>query len=90
MRSWTTLRVLPGPEKSWYICKDVDEPRAQEDFDQHNPPIQMTCGHQHLGFFIGSAATNEMWINDKVVIWTAAVETLSRIADKWPQTALLR
>ena len=32
---------LPNPDKSWYICKDVDEARAQEAFDQRNLTIQM-------------------------------------------------
>ena len=51
---------FPSPEKSWYICKDMDEPRAQEAFDEHNLPIQMTRVHQLLEFwfrFAGSLLT---------------------------------
>ena len=76
-----------SPGKSWYICKDVDEPRAQEAFDCYNLPIQMTRGHKYLGGFIGSLTTKESWINKKITIWTAAVDTLSQIAIKWPQIA---
>ena len=65
----------------------MDEPWAQEAFDHHILLIQMTRGHKYLGGLIGSAATKDIWIDDKIDIWTAAVETLSRIADKWPQTA---
>ena len=78
---------FPSPAKYWYICKEVDEPVAREAFQQLNLPIQMTRGHNYPGGFIGSAATKDLWINDKISIWTAAVETLSKIVIKWPQTA---
>ena len=47
----------------------------------------MTRGHNYLGGFIGSAETKDLWVGDKISVWTAAVETLSKIALKWPQTA---
>ena len=47
----------------------------------------MTRGHAYLGGFIGNAATKDEWLNEKITTWTAAVETLSKIATRWPQTA---
>ena len=47
----------------------------------------MTRGHNYLGGFIGSAETKEIWVGDKISVWTAAVKTLSKIAPKWFQTA---
>ena len=49
----------PNPAKSWYICKEEDEPKALAAFEQFNLPIQMTRGHTYLGGFIGSAATRD-------------------------------
>ena len=71
-------------QKSWYICKATDEPAALEAFEELNLPIQMARGHNYLGGLIGSAETKEMWAGDKISVWTAAVETLSKIALKWP------
>ena len=78
---------FPSPEKSWYICKAKDEPAAIEAFSELNLPIRMTRGHNYLGGFIGSAETKELWVGEKISVWTAAVENLSKIALKWPQTA---
>ena len=46
----------------------------------------MNRGHKYLGGFIGSSTTKGTWIKNKTIVWTAAVETLSWIAIKWPQT----
>ena len=47
----------------------------------------MTRGHNYLRGFIGSASTKYIWINNKISIWVAAIETLSKTTIKWPQTA---
>ena len=87
MEHWPQYRYFPIPEKWWYICKEADKPLARETFQRFTLPIQMNRGHNYLGGFIGSVATKDLWINDKTSIWTAAVETLSKITIKWPQTA---
>ena len=46
----------------------------------------MTRGHAYLRRFIGSAATRDEWLNDKIATWTAAVETLFKLTARWPQT----
>ena len=78
---------FPSPSKSWYICKEVDEPPVIKAFQQFNLPIKMTRGHAYLGGFIGNATTKDEWLNKNISTWTAAVETLSKIATRWPQTA---
>ena len=47
----------------------------------------MTRGHAYLGGFIDNATTKDEWLNEKITAWTAAVESLSKIATQWPQTA---
>ena len=56
---------FPSPSKSWYICKEIDEPAAIDAFAQFNLPIKMTRGHAYLGGFIGNAATKDEWLNEK-------------------------
>ena len=78
---------FPSPSKSWYICKEADEPAAIKAFQQFNLPIKMTRRQAYIGGFIGNVDTKEEWLNKKNSTWTAAVETLSKIATRWPQTA---
>ena len=47
----------------------------------------MTCRIIYLGGFIGSVEKKKSWLEDKVAVWTAAVYTISQIANKYPQTA---
>ena len=75
-----------NPGKSWYICKEEVEEEARAAFAEHNLKIQFTRGHAYLGGFIGSAATKNEWLEDKITTWIAAVKTLSLIAARWPQS----
>ena len=76
----------PSPSKSWYIYKEEDKLVAIDTFKQFNLPITMTCGHTYLGGFTGSAATKDESLNDKISTWIPLVETLSKIATRWPYT----
>ena len=75
------------PAKSHYICKAEDEDVAQEAFGTLNLEINFSCGKCYLGGFFGSEATQEQWIGGMVAKWTLAVESLTVIALKHPQTA---
>ena len=57
---------FPSPSKSWYICKEIDEPAAIDAFEQFNLPIKMNRGHAYLGGFIGNAARKDEWLNEKI------------------------
>ena len=75
------------PSKSTYICKLADEVIAREAFESRGLDIGFSQGERYLGGFIGSAVEKERWLGEVVAKWTAAVETLALVAEKFPQTA---
>ena len=48
--------------------------------------IKMTSGRKYLMGFIGSAASKEEWMDEKVAVWIVSIKTLSLVANKWPHT----
>ena len=74
-------------EKSWYVCKANDEPLARSAFAQQDLHVQYTRGHCYLGGFVGSRAARDKWLIVKVDEWAAAVRTLARVAERYPQAA---
>jgi hypothetical protein len=83
----STYGYFPGPSKSYYICKAEDEEVARAAFKGFGLEINYSRGQRYLGGFIGSAKTKEKWLVDLVVKWVGAVETLSTVAERYPQTA---
>ena len=81
------IGYFPEPGKSWYICKEEDEEVTKQAFVDRGLTIDFTRGEKCLGGFIGSVNLKEEWLEDKIAIWTEAVETLAKIAVKYPQTA---
>ena len=75
------------PSKSYYICKGEDEAVARSEFEKLGLDINFSRGQRYLGGFIGSGATKEKWLGEMVAKWAAAVETLAKVASKYPQTA---
>ena len=82
-----TYRYFPEPSKSYYICKAEDEEVARAAFEGFGLEINYSRGQRYLGGFIGSAKTKEKWLVDLVVKWVGAVETLSTVVERYPQTA---
>jgi hypothetical protein len=70
-----------------YICRAEDEEVAHAAFEGFGLEINNSRGKQYLGGFIGSAKTKEKWLADLVVKWVGVVETLSTVAERYPQTA---
>ena len=75
------------PSKSCYICKVEDEPVARQAFERLGLEMNFSCGERYLGGFIGSGASKELWLGDMVAKWAMAVETLAKVAVKFPQSA---
>ena len=78
---------FPEPSKSYYICKAEDEDVARQAFESFGLEINYSRGRRYLGGFIGSADKKEEWLVEMVNKWKAAVETLSIVAERYPQTA---
>ena len=71
----------------YYICKAEDEEVALAAIEGFGLEINYSRGQRYLGGFIRSAKTKEKWLADLVVKWVGTVETLSTVADWYPQTA---
>ena len=81
---------FPSTEKSFYVCKGEDEPLARTVFEAEGiADLNYVLGKRYLGRFLGSAATRSEWMKSKVDAWTAAVETLAKIAVNFPQAAYI-
>jgi len=81
---------FPEPSKSYdiYMCKAKNKDAACQAFESFGLKINYSRGQQYLGGFIGSASTNKLWLAKMVVKWwVAAVQTLSIVAEWYPQTA---
>jgi hypothetical protein len=65
----------------------ADKAIAREAFESCGLVIGFSQGERYLGGFIGSMAKKELRLRDMVAKWTAAVETLALVAEKFPQTA---
>ena len=82
-----TSGYFPEPSKSFYICKAEDEEVARAAFGGFGLEINYSREQWYLSGFIESAKTKEKWLADLVVKWMGAVETLSTVAERYPQTA---
>ncbi len=78
---------FPEPGKSYYICKAEDEDTARQAFESFDIDINYSRGQRYLGGFIGSAMKKEEWLVGMLEKWTAAVVTLSTVAERYPQMA---
>jgi hypothetical protein len=78
---------FPEPGKSYYICKAEDEDTARQAFESFGLDINYSRGQHYLGGFIGNSKKKEEWLVRMVEKWSAAVVTLSTVAERYPQTA---
>ena len=77
----------PEPEKSWAICPAADQEAGRAAFDEAGLGVQWTSGHRYVGGFVGSVAMRDRWIEDKVKAWVEGVESLAKVALRYPQAA---
>ena len=59
----------------------------RHEFERLGLDINFSRGERYLGGFIGSGASKEKWLGEMVAKWAAAVETLAKVAIKFPQAA---
>ena len=75
---------FPEPAKSIIICRpDVTEALAElQEFN-----FQRRDGSRYVGGFIGSPEAQQEWLDPKIQQWVHGVETLAKVARRFPQTA---
>ena len=70
----------------YYICKAEDEDIARQAFESFGLKINYSQGQRYLSGFIRRAGTKELWLVELVQKWVVAVQTLSVVAERYPQT----
>ena len=76
---------FPEPSKSILICNPEVSETAKAALEGFN--FQYRDGSRYLGSFIGTAATQQDWIDPQIQKWVGGVEALARVAKRFPQTA---
>lgn len=77
----------PEAEKSYFICKEEDEPQAKVAFYSYGLKVQFVRGMRYLGGFIGGYDYKLEWVREKVRGWVDGVKILASVAKRFPQTA---
>ena len=67
------------------MCKGEDEAVARQEYAQRGLNVTFVCGHAYLGGFVWSQRLKKAWLEEKVEVWSRAVETLGAIARHYPQ-----
>jgi hypothetical protein len=76
---------FPEPDKSIVIVRPQDRPATQHQLQEYN--FQYHDGYRYVGGFIGTKASRDKWLLPQVQQWTEGVQTLARVARRFPQTA---
>ena len=80
---------FPILEKSWHICKDVDESRVQEAFDNHNLPIQMIRGHKTSGPLLEARLQKKHGLTTKLSFGRLQLKPSPELQISGPKPAML-
>ena len=72
----------PEPTKSILVVAPGNVSRAEEHF--RGLGIRVVTGHRYLGGFLGAAAAEREWLEEKVQGWKESVAILAGVALKHP------
>jgi hypothetical protein len=71
----------------YHICPKEEEAEARVAFEEAGIEVDFCQGKRYVGGFVGSEAMLERWLDPMVKKWVTRIETLARIAVRFPQTA---
>jgi hypothetical protein len=78
---------FPEPAKLYHICPKEEEAEARAAFKDSGIEVNFCWGKRYVGGFVGLEAMLEHWLDPKVKKWVTGIETLARLAVRFPQTA---
>jgi hypothetical protein len=78
---------FPEPAKLYHICPKEEEAEARAAFEDAGIEVNFCWGERYVGGFVGLEAMLEHWLDPKVKKWVTGIETLARLAVRFPQTA---
>ncbi len=87
MEKGPSMGYFPEPVKLYHICPKEEEAEARAAFEEAGIEVNFCQGKCYVGGFVGSEAMLEHWLDPMVKKWLTGIETLARIAVRFPQTA---
>jgi hypothetical protein len=87
MEKGPSVGYFPEPAKSYHICPKEKEAEARAAFKEAGIEVNFCRGKRYVGGFVSLEAMLERWLNPMVKKWVTGIETLVRIAVRFPQTA---
>jgi hypothetical protein len=76
---------FPEPAKSILISGSNLSEASQEQLSEFH--FKRHAGHRYVGSFIGTAEARQAWLEPQIAKWIRGIESLSRVARRFPQTA---
>jgi hypothetical protein len=76
---------FPEPAKSIFVCNPEDRPGAEGRLEAFG--FNFVNGSQYVGGFLRSEAALSEWLVPQVAQWVQGVESLAKVARRYPQTA---
>jgi hypothetical protein len=86
MEKGPSVGYFPEPAKSYHICPKEEEAEARAAFEEAGIEVNFCQGKRYVGGFVSSEVMLEHWLDPMVKKWVAGIETLARIAVRFPQT----
>jgi hypothetical protein len=87
MEKGPSVGYFPEPAKSYHICPKEEEAEARAAFEESGIEVNFCKGKCYMGGFVSLEAMLESWLDPMVKKWMVGIETLARIAVRFPQTA---
>ncbi len=82
-----SMGYFPEPANLYHICPKKEEAEARAAIKDAGIEVNFCQGKCYMGGFVGSEAMLERWLDPMVKKRVAGIETLARIAVRFPQTA---
>jgi hypothetical protein len=76
---------FPEPAKSIVIVRPDEQAAARQHLQEYH--FQYHDGYRYVGGYIGTKESREEWLLPQIQKWKEGVETLARVARRFPQTA---
>jgi hypothetical protein len=87
MEKGPSVGYFPEPAKSYQICPKEEEAEARAAFEEAGIEVNFCQGKCYVGGFVGSETMLKRWLDPMVKKWVTGIETLARIAVRFPQIA---
>ncbi len=86
VQKWGPHRgYFPEPDKSVVVCKIEHTTQAKAILEEFE--FKYAKGKRYVGGFLGTEAARTDWMEEQIQKWVKNIQTLAKIAKKFPQTA---